>query len=146
FTDKERAELDELRAGAVFRHSADTRRKLGTEQDVGGAYNAEVFLSHLRTGRRTSLIVDPPNGKIPPLAPEAQKRRAAIREFQLALLQATDVCKNKLPSCAGGKYGEPSPKRTEAAPFYMTAAINRSDAPEDRSLGERCMAAVLPDF
>jgi hypothetical protein len=28
--------------------------------------------------RRTSLIVDPPNGRIPPLTPEAQKRAAAL--------------------------------------------------------------------
>jgi hypothetical protein len=28
----------------------------------------------------------------------------------------------------------------------LTGAINRSDGPEDRSLGERCMSAILPDF
>ena len=47
------------------------------------------------TGARTSLIVDPPNGRIPPLTPEAQKAAAADREFRLALLQATETCKNK---------------------------------------------------
>jgi hypothetical protein len=35
-------------------------------QDVSGAYNA-VFNSVLRTGKRTSMIIDPPDGKIPPL-------------------------------------------------------------------------------
>jgi hypothetical protein len=30
--------------------------------------------------RRTSLIIDPPNGRIPPETPEAQKRRAALIE------------------------------------------------------------------
>ena len=30
--------------------------------------------------RRTSLIVDPPNGRIPPLTPEAQKRAAALAQ------------------------------------------------------------------
>jgi hypothetical protein len=30
--------------------------------------------------RRTSLIIDPPNGRIPPETPEAQKRRAALSE------------------------------------------------------------------
>jgi hypothetical protein len=30
--------------------------------------------------KRTSLIVDPPDGRIPPLTPEAQKRRAAVTE------------------------------------------------------------------
>ncbi len=40
-------------------------------QDVSGAYNA-VFNSVLRTGKRTSMIIDPPDGKIPPLVPGAQ--------------------------------------------------------------------------
>ncbi len=35
---------------------------------------------------RTSLIVDPPNGRVPPLTPEAQERQGAIREYRLALL------------------------------------------------------------
>ncbi|MBZ5632044.1 MAG: hypothetical protein LAO55_02855 [Acidobacteriia bacterium] len=35
-------------------------------QDVSGAYNA-VFNSVLRTSKRTSMIIDPPDGKIPPL-------------------------------------------------------------------------------
>jgi hypothetical protein len=34
----------------------------GTETDVSGAYNA-VFLSVKHIGARTSLIVDPPNGR-----------------------------------------------------------------------------------
>jgi hypothetical protein len=34
--------------------------------DVSGAYNA-VFNSVLRTGKRTSMIIDPPDGRIPPL-------------------------------------------------------------------------------
>jgi len=33
---------------------------------------------------RTSLIIDPPDGKLPPLTPEAQKARAQAREYQRA--------------------------------------------------------------
>lgn len=40
-------------------------------QDVSGAYNA-VFNSVLKTGRRTSMIIDPPDGHIPPLVTGAQ--------------------------------------------------------------------------
>ena len=90
--------------------------------------------------------MDPPDGKIPSLTPEAQRRRDAIREYQLALLQATDTCKNNLPDCAGGQYEPPSPRRAESPPHYLTSAVNRADGPEDRSLGERCMSARLPDF
>ena len=155
FTEEEQATLDKERERIL--NQDDRRYERGSEQDVGGAYNAAIFTTHKPTGRRTSLIVDPPDGKIPPLTPEAQKKRAEIREFQLALLQPTDVCKNNLQGCAGGKYGPVSSRRAETPPHYLTVAgaggpgggggvINRSDNPEDRSLGERCMAAMLPDF
>ncbi|HEY4360514.1 MAG TPA: hypothetical protein VGN17_06080 [Bryobacteraceae bacterium] len=39
--------------------------------DVTGAYNA-VFNSILKTGKRTSMIIDPPSGRIPPLVAGAQ--------------------------------------------------------------------------
>src|SRR5262245_11643410 len=57
FTDEERAELDRRRAEII---SADERPKQGTEQDVAGAYGP-AFSSHRRLGKRTSMIVDPPN-------------------------------------------------------------------------------------
>src|SRR5436309_1998867 len=119
FTDEERAALDKQISEIVGREAAEGRRKRGTEQDVGGAYNAAVFTSHLRTGRRTSMIIDPPDGRIPAITAEEQKKRNELREYSLALLQATDVCKNKLPACAGGKYGPPSPRRAETPPYYI---------------------------
>lgn len=143
FTDEERAELDRERADINYR---GPRSRRGSEQDVGGAYDRTTFFSYKHTGRRTSLIVDPPDGRIPPLTPEAQKRRDDMREYQLALLQATDTCRNNMPQCAGGRYGPPSPRREETPPHYLTSAVNRADGPEDRSLGERCMSARLPDF
>ena len=143
FTEEERAALDRERAALL---ALDPRSAAGSEQDVGGAYNRTIFLTHKHTGRRTSLIIDPPDGRIPPLTPEAQTRRAAFRQYQLDLLQATDVCKNGMPGCAGGQYGPPSPRRAEPPPSYPTSAFNRSDHPEDRGLGERCLSARLPDF
>jgi hypothetical protein len=127
----------------------------GTEGDLAGAYNA-VFQFRKHTGRRTSLIVDPPDGRIPPLTPEVQKRNKELREFFLALVQATDTCKNKLRGCEGGTYGPPSPRRADPHPYYPAGTgfptasgggyVNRSDGPEDRGLSERCMTAILPDF
>ena len=142
FTDEERAELDRQRASILRRNQ---RVEVGTERDVAGAYNA-VFQSIKHTGKRTSLIVDPPDGRLPPLTPEAKQRADADRAFRLALLQATDTCKNGDAACAGGKYAPPSPHYHELPPFYNTGRLNRSDGPEDRSMTERCMAAVLPDF
>ena len=143
FTDVERAELDKIRGGVLRR---DTRAPKGSERDVAGAYNA-VFQSIKPTGRRTSLVVDPPNGRIPAFTPEVRKRFDALLEFQMALLQNTGTCKDSLPGCAGGKYGPPSPRREEAAaPYYSTGRFNRNDNPEDRNVSARCMSAVLPDF
>jgi hypothetical protein len=41
----------------------ERRAERGTERDVSGSYNS-VFVSVKRVGVRTSLIVDPPNGRI----------------------------------------------------------------------------------
>jgi hypothetical protein len=111
FTDAERAELDRQRGG--MRTFSDRNAPRGTEQDVAGAYNA-VFQSRKPTGKRTSLIVDPPDGRIPPLTPEVQKRRAELREYQLALMQAVETCKTTQEgACAGVEHGPPSPRLAE---------------------------------
>jgi hypothetical protein len=143
FTDAERAELDRQRSESMGR---DKRSERGTEADVAGAYNA-VFTPKKRTGVRTSRIVDPPNGRLPALTPEAQKIAAAEREFRLALLQATDTCKNKERDCSGGKYDPtPSPRFEDVAPRYNTGRTNRHYGPEDASLAERCLMGGLPEF
>ncbi len=140
--DAERAALDQERAGSARLGSRVAQK--GTVQDVAGAYNT-VFTTTKHTGRRTSLVVDPPNGRIPPVTPQAQKRADERRAFELALLQATEVCKNKMPECRGGTYAPPSPRYAEPGPYYGPAR-NRADGPEDRSLSERCLRYGLPDF
>jgi hypothetical protein len=143
FTEAQRAELDRERSEVLGR---DKRGERGTEFDLAGAYNS-VFVSWKRVGVRTSLIVDPPNGQIPPLTPEARKITAAEREYRLALLQATEACKTKAPVCRGGNYDPtPSPRRAEPPPRFNTGGMNRNDGPEDSSLAERCLTGGLPNF
>jgi hypothetical protein len=143
FTAAERTELDRLRSEVLGR---ERRAERGTERDVSGSYN-NVFVSFKRTGARTSLIVDPPTGRIPPLTPEAQKRAGAEREFRLAMLQSTETCKNKEAACSGGTYDPArSPRFAEPPPRYNTARMNRNDGPEDSSLAERCLTGGLPEF
>jgi hypothetical protein len=143
FTEEQRAELDKARSELLGR---DRRVERGTELDVAGAYNAQ-FVSVKRTGLRTSMIVDPPSGRIPPMTPEAQKIMAADREFRLALLQSTDTCKNESVACRGGKYDpKPSARRSELPPRYNTARMNRFDNPEDGALPDRCLTLGLPEF
>src|SRR5215468_7713136 len=85
FTEAQRAELDQQRGAMLGR---ERRAERGSLADVAGAYN-DVFTPKKRTGARTSRIVDPPNGRLPSLTPEAQKAAAAERDFRLVLLQAT---------------------------------------------------------
>src|SRR5258706_14494905 len=94
----------------------ERRAERGTVADVAGAYN-DVFTPKKRTGLRESRIVDPPNGRLPPPAPGAQKITAAEREFCVALFQATVTCKNKESPCNGGKEDPtPSPRIAEPPP------------------------------
>jgi hypothetical protein len=142
FTDEERNAQNAARQTDPGRNE---RKDSGTRNDVAGAYNA-VFTSAKPAGRRTSLVVDPANGRIPALTPQAQDRARIEREFRLALLQNTDTCKDKSQACNGWQYGPPSPRLGEVAPFYNTGRMNRHDGPEDQSLGDRCMSGVTPDF
>jgi hypothetical protein len=145
-TPAQREELDRRRE---VHYGGDPRQQRGSAVDVGGAYST-AFLTIKHAGPRTSMIVDPPNGRLPPLTPEAQRAAAADREFQLALLQSTDACKNKELACAGGKYDPtPSPRFAETPPRYHAGnfvRLNRSDGPEDDGLADRCLHSGLPEF
>jgi hypothetical protein len=157
FTDEEIAEMDKERAADRFSSVLASGDLLfrpmgveGTGPDVVRANNAP-FVSMKHTGRRTSLVVDPLDGRVPALTPEAQKKRAAIRDFQLALMEAVNTCKDKEAStptagCPEGSAKPPSPRRADPAPYYNTERLNRADGPEDRSLAERCMGGGLPEF
>src|SRR5437588_12153120 len=143
FTPAQRAELDQQRSALIGR---DRRAERGTDADVAGAYN-QVFTPLKRTGARTSRIVEPANGRLPPLTPEAQKIAAAERECRVALLQSTETCKNKEAACSGGKYDPAqSPRFAELPPRYNTARMNRHYGPEDATLAERCLTGGLPEF
>jgi hypothetical protein len=92
------------------------------------------------------MIVDPPNGQLPPVTPEVQQRRAAMRQYAGALKQHTETCRDKKGDCGDVPYGPPSPRLGERPPTYSMINLNRADGPEDRGLGERCMGAQLPVF
>jgi len=143
FSEEQRAEFDRVRSQNRGR---DERGARGSELDVAGAYNDE-FGAMKRTGKRTSALIDPPNGRIPPTTPEAQKIAATDRELRLALMQATQTCKLGLPGCAGGKFDPtPTSRRLEQPARYNTARMNRHDGPEDGALADRCLTIGLPEF
>src|SRR5262249_17291518 len=129
-------EAKKLEAAVAARPGREDRSNRGTEKDVAGAYN-QIFVQrgeHLIDGR-TSLIVDPPEGRVPPFTPEAKKRIDTMREYQAALMQGT----------SGGRKGLLSPRHFEPPPDYVADRLNRADGPEDRSLLERCLAGNLPN-
>jgi len=108
---------------------------VGTEKDVARAYNEFWFGDKpTRLSYRTSMIVDPPDGRMPAYTPEAARRIADKRDFLAALLQGT----------SGGRPGPISPRRAERSPDYNLDRINRSDNPEDRGGPERCFGDNLP--
>ena len=141
-TDEERAELDRQRLErALADPGRDRRKEPGTEKDVAGAYNAFWNTQpgdpgSPQTGARTSLVFDPPDGRIPAITPAALERFTAIRDYLAALLEGS----------SGGEAGPPSARRLEPPPYYNLERMNRSDGPEDRADGERCLGSSLPDF
>jgi hypothetical protein len=141
-TAEERAERDLARMGSSGRNR---RVERGSQQDVAGAYNA-VYTSAKPAGPRTSLVVDPPNGRIPAATKEAGEGVKVRREWGLMLLRNTETCEYDARACNGGEYGPPSPHRYDVAPFYNTNRMNRHDGPEDQSMGDRCMLGQTPEF
>ncbi len=108
---------------------------VGTEKDVARAYNEFWFGDKpTRLSYRTSMVVDPPDGRMPPVTPEAARRIADKKAFLAALLQGT----------SGGRPGPISPRRAERSPDYNLDRINRSDGPEDRGGPERCFGNGVP--
>jgi hypothetical protein len=117
----------------------DDRSQRGTERDVAGAYN-ELWSPPRNVGlsdRRTGLIVDPPDGRIPPMTPGGQTRAREMRDYLRALLEGT---------ASGPAGSKPSPRRAEPPPAYNIDRMNRSDGPEDRSTMERCFGTPMPVY
>jgi hypothetical protein len=98
----------------IQQRNAD-RRGTSREADLGLAYNDAWWDwgTKVAKTRQTSLVVDPPDGKVPPYTPEAQKRIAAKAQAIKERCEHT-VC----PPAIGG-----------AIP---------ADGPEDRTYMERC--------
>ena len=96
-------------------------------------YGMDGWQSPIRPSLRTSLIVDPPDGRIPSLSPEGQKRRA--ERAAAARARAPEVSVRTLAStytrcitgnAAGGplvRGGNPDPANTTGSEAGVTAEI-----------------------
>ena len=85
-TEKEAAELEEKTAKTRVESLEIPDRCIGAANfvDCIGSYNKYWFDrgTEVIPDRRTSLIVDPPDGRIPALTPEARKRADAVAEIR----------------------------------------------------------------
>jgi hypothetical protein len=102
-------------------------------------YGMDGWQSPIRPSLRTSLIVDPANGRIPPLTAEAEKRRAD--RAAAARLRAPEVSVRTLASAytrcitgnaAGGplvRGGNPDPVNTTGSEAGVTAEIELRQSP-----------------
>src|SRR5579864_6997665 len=83
FTEEEAAAFEKRAREASNRD----RRGATAEADVALAYN-EVFFergTEISPTRRTSIVIDPPDGRIPPLTPQAQRAAAERADVQRRL-------------------------------------------------------------
>ena len=111
FTPAEAAEYERSRQAELNQDNRPGDRT----KDVAAAYNDAWWDRGTRVikTRRTSLVVDPPDGKIPARTPQAQARLNAARAAQ--------------------------EKRCETA-ACSEGTLSAADGPEDRPPGERCIA------
>ena len=120
------AEVAELESAQRVSEGRDFRPDAGTVADVEGAYN-DAFTGRgdrVIWTRRTSLVVDPPDGRIPPLTAEARARGVSD----------------------GRRGGVPVPTTAEGDPipyFIDTTSSENTDNPEDRP-SDRCLGVTLP--
>ena len=127
-TDEEIAALDAERARAEAGDATagrDVRAATGTPADVEGAYN-NIFSTNLGTRysrtKRTALIIDPANGRFPPLTPEAEQRRQT----------------------AAARAEQSREDRERAGVPYFVDLRYRYDNPEDTGILERCQGVRIP--
>ena len=103
----------------------------GTVTDVGRAYNAFWFPVPGNPISRTSLIVDPPDGRIPPVTPQALERFAAWSASKGRTASSASLS-GRPAGVVDGSEGGADGRGT------------RADGPEDRRPSERCITSGLP--
>jgi hypothetical protein len=81
-TDQEMAEV--FKAGVQHAYEFTYANSAETPVYDSTVYALGAWQNGVQPNRRTSLVVDPPDGRIPALTPEAQKARAATRKIPTA--------------------------------------------------------------
>ena len=145
YTDEEVAKVEGTARARVENDAkpSDPNVKIGAAATLPPVGNYNQFwtdrgmnVALINGEKRTSVIIDPPDGRIPPLTSQARERLGAGRS-------------GDRPGRTPGGLGEaftgpegfavagstPEPAREESDP----AMLGRADGPEQRGLGERCI-------
>ena len=77
FSEEEAARIERE---ALERNSVD-RRDGGAARDLARAYGEIWYIRNPVPNTRTSLVIDPPDGRVPPLTPEAERLRDARQAY-----------------------------------------------------------------
>lgn len=127
----------------VERNSAD-RRDGGADTDVGRAYNGAGYDRGTKVVQtlRTSLVVDPPEGHIPPMLPEAEKRQQEPLEWSCghpfdepenrAFQNASRSGRRSVRPCCPAATIIRSCKDTATSPFWWRDDPRRTHHPHRR--------------
>jgi hypothetical protein len=105
FTEQEAAEYEKKVVAANDRD----RRSTDPIADVGGAYNEFWFDRGTKVvpTRRTSIVVDPADGRVPPLTPAAQKAATARAAIARRLPEARRTSPRLCDALYGPRRGRP---------------------------------------
>jgi hypothetical protein len=98
---------------------SDPNRQAPPPGNVGG-YNLIYFdrgtaATMVDGGYRTSILVDPPNGRFPPLTPRGRERRERLFPFE---------------------------KKNDGTAWWLDQAIGPYDGPESLSIADRCIYSL----
>lgn len=148
-TDEEIAALDKEGTALPVGKGRDVRAERGTEADVEGAYN-NIFSTgggHYVRTKRTSLLIDPPGGKLPPVTDEGKALIAARAANRFGTPGENGDIPGRPPA---GTAAAPAGGRTSTDPAtgrrlpYVVDIGRPSDNPEDRNDLERCRGVTMP--
>jgi hypothetical protein len=109
-------------------HAGTVDRGSDGRSDLDRAYNHFWwdFGTKVVGNKQTSLIVDPPDGKLPPLTPEGQKRAEAQRGFQTASAREEGPAGRTYDSYEDRPLQERCLSWTTAGPPMMPGAYNNN--------------------
>jgi len=144
YTEEEAAKVEGTARARVENDAkpSDPNVKIGAAASLPPVGNYNQFwtdrgmsVANIRGEKRTSVIIDPPNGRIPPLTAQAQARlgRPAERAGRTPGGLGEAFTGPEGFPVAGSANAEP--RSDESDP----ALIGRADGPEQRGLGERCI-------